>query len=72
MTGNLIHPAYYTSGGMECIEAICAMLTPEEYRGFLLGNVEKYIWRSPNKGGVGDLEKAKWYLEKLIEAENEV
>jgi hypothetical protein len=31
------HPAYYTSGAVECIDAIQAALTPEEFRGFLKG-----------------------------------
>jgi len=38
--------------------------------GFLEGNIVKYITRYKEKGGVVDLEKAKHYLEKLIELEN--
>ena len=30
---NVNHPAHYTEGGVEYIEAIEAQLTPEEYRG---------------------------------------
>ena len=26
----------------------------------------KYLWRWKNKGGLKDLNKAKWYLEHLI------
>jgi hypothetical protein len=29
-------------------------------------NIVKYICRYKNKGGVEDLEKAKWYIERLI------
>lgn len=61
------HPAHYTAGKIECIDAIEAALTPEEFRGFCKGNALKYIWREKRKGGVEDLEKAKWYLERLIE-----
>tara|TARA_R100000734_G_C3311882_1_gene102802 strand:+ start:1160 stop:1363 length:204 start_codon:yes stop_codon:yes gene_type:complete len=34
---------------------------------FLEGNIVKYVTRYKNKNGIEDLEKAKWYLEKLIE-----
>jgi len=33
------------------------------------GNIIKYICRYKSKGGIDDLEKAKHYLEKLIEIE---
>jgi hypothetical protein len=62
-------PAHYTSGSIECIEAIEAQLTPEEYRGFLKGNVAKYLWREKMKGGTQSLEKAQWYLDRLIALE---
>ena len=38
--------------------------------GFCEGNVIKYISRWEMKGGVDDLEKAKHYIEMLIEQEN--
>jgi len=38
--------------------------------GFCEGNAIKYICRHKNKGGVEDLEKAKHYIEMLIEQEN--
>lgn len=34
---------------------------------FLEGNVVKYVCRHREKGGLADLEKAKHYIEKLIE-----
>jgi hypothetical protein len=61
------HPEHYTSGGIECIDAIRAALTPEEFRGFLKGNIIKYTWRERMKGGVESLKKASWYLRKLTE-----
>ena len=62
------HPSHYVeTGGVECIEAIEAQLTTEEYEGYLRGNCVKYLWRWKNKGGVQDLKKCKWYLERLIE-----
>lgn len=55
-------PPHYTQGGIECIEAIKAALTPEEFRGFCKGNVMKYVWREQSKGGAMDLVKAMDYL----------
>ena len=63
---NVNHPAHYTDGGIECIEAIEAQLTPEEYRGYLKGNCVKYLWREKHKGGTESLEKAQWYLNRLV------
>ncbi len=37
--------------------------------GYFEGNVIKYVTRWKNKNGVQDLEKAKHYLELLIELE---
>lgn len=63
------HPSHYTQGGIECIEAIEASMTPEEYYGYLKGNALKYLWRFENKGNpIIDLQKCRWYLDALIEA----
>lgn len=62
----LEHPAYY--GGIdsphECIKVIEAWQL-----GFCDGNVLKYIARWRQKGGIGDLKKAQWYLTRFIEQE---
>jgi hypothetical protein len=58
-------PPHYTQGGIECIDAIRAALTPEEFRGFCKGNAIKYSWREKLKGGDEDLKKAAWYLAKV-------
>lgn len=65
------NPPHYTQSKHECIDIIeeitkqCA--TP--FSGYLLGNIQKYIWRFMYKNGIEDLKKAKWYLEKLISNE---
>jgi hypothetical protein len=64
------HPPHYTDGGIECIEAIEAQLTVEEYRGYLKGNIAKYIWRERHKGGTESLMKARFYLDRLIELDD--
>jgi hypothetical protein len=61
------NPAHYTGGDIECIDAIKAAMTMNEYLGFLRGNTIKYIWRFREKGGVQDLQKAEWYLSRLIQ-----
>lgn len=61
-------PLHYNSGKVECIEAIEAMLTPDEYIGYLRGNSFKYRWRFRYKGKpVEDLQKADWYEARLEE-----
>ena len=60
-------PHYQSAKGIESIDAIEAALTPEEFRGFLRGNCLKYLWRCERKGGIEDLKKAAWYLNRLIE-----
>ena len=63
-------PAHYTSGKVECIDAIESMLTRDEFIGFLRGNILKYQWRYKIKNGVEDLKKAQWYFDRLIKFEN--
>jgi hypothetical protein len=69
LSNTVNHPLHYTDGEIECIEAIEAQLTPEEYRGYLKGNVAKYVWREKHKGGIESLKKAQWYLNRLINLE---
>ena len=64
---NVNHPKHYTTGEIECIAYIEDKLTSEEFRGYIKGNVIKYITRERNKGGDEDLKKAKWYIDRLIE-----
>jgi hypothetical protein len=62
-------PAHYNNGKVECIEAIDASMTELEFRGYLKGNVLKYVWRYLYKGKpLEDLKKARWYLDRLIES----
>jgi predicted transcriptional regulator len=62
-------PAHYSSGTVECIDAIESMLTKDEFIGFLRGNILKYQWRYKQKNGAEDLKKAQWYFDKLKEKE---
>lgn len=68
MTDDVNSPAHYQGDhGIECIQAISAQMSDEEYLGYLRGNVVKYVWRYQQKGGRQSLEKARWYLDRLIE-----
>ena len=60
------NPSHYNKGEIECIDAIAAALTLDELKGFVRGNVIKYLWRVEHKGGLEDLKKARWYLDYLI------
>ena len=57
------HPSHYNHTKVECIDVI------EDFP-FLEGNIIKYIWRRRFKGGLEDLKKAQWYLNRLVEKEN--
>lgn len=59
---------YQSASGIECIDAIEAALTPEEFRGYCKGNAMKYLWREKNKGGDTDALKANWYLNRLTQS----
>lgn len=60
------HPPHYNKGSIECIDAIASALSPDQLEGFIRGNVIKYLWRSPHKNGIEDLNKARWYLDWYI------
>ena len=60
-----INPSHYKQGGIECIEAIKAALG-DGFPDYLRGNVMKYLWRYKEKGGVDDLRKSAWYLDRLF------
>lgn len=55
-------PQRYNKGSIEVWDFII-----DQNMGFLEGNVVKYLSRFKDKGGVKDLEKARVYLDKLIE-----
>lgn len=60
------HPSHY-SGKVECIDCIeSAVANLKGVNAFLAGNAIKYLYRFSRKNGKQDLEKCKWYLERLI------
>ncbi|AEE92541.1 conserved protein of unknown function [Tepidanaerobacter acetatoxydans Re1] len=61
-----INPDHYKTGGIETIDFIKAKLTGEQFKGYLAGNVIKYLSRFEHKAGEEDLQKARWYLNRLL------
>jgi len=69
MADNVNQPAHY-QGEIECIEAIKASMTNEEFKGYLRGNCIKYLWRFNRKHvdqdkQLEDLRKSEWYNKRL-------
>ena len=65
-----INPDHYKSDSeIQCIDAIKASMTHQEFKAYLKGNCIKYLWRYEKKhdNGIEDLRKAWWYLQKLID-----
>lgn len=61
------HPKRYIKGGMECIDAIeAAVSNLPGVEGFLVGQIIKYVWRYREKDSLSSLQKAQWYLNRLI------
>lgn len=63
------HPKHYKLfPDMEAIEVIEAVLTPEEFAGYLKGNALKYRLRAGDKGPEEIcIGKARWYQDRLVE-----
>lgn len=67
MKDNVNHPSHYTAGAIECIDALAAATVGlEGLEAVCTANAIKYLWRWKHKGGVEDLRKAKWYIDRLI------
>ena len=60
-----INPPHY-KGEVECIDAMKASMTPEQFNGYLKGSIIKYVWREKNDKKE-DLNKAIWFINKLKE-----
>jgi hypothetical protein len=61
------HPSHYNQFGIECLDAIEASMSPEEFKGYLKANTLKYLWRYKYKGKpLEDLKKGQFYLNLLI------
>lgn len=61
-------PKHYANKAIEPINYIRSTLTNEEFIGYCLGNVFKYLSRYHDKNGLEDLFKAENYLTWGIQA----
>lgn len=62
------HPAHYNAGGIECIDALeAATIGLEGIEAFCTANAIKYLWRWKRKNGEEDLQKAIWYINRIID-----
>lgn len=66
-TSAVTHPPHYNKGQIEVWD-----YTTDQGMGFLEGNIVKYVSRWRHKDGVTDLEKARDYLNKLIDVAKQV
>tara|TARA_R100001244_G_scaffold124499_1_gene94328 strand:- start:195 stop:446 length:252 start_codon:yes stop_codon:yes gene_type:complete len=62
-------PPHYNTNGLETIDLIQQSMSNDEFKGYLKGNVLKYVSRYRHKHSSEpkkDLLKAQWYLNKLL------
>lgn len=64
------NPSHYNKNGLETIDLLKESMSTEEFKGYLKGNLLKYVSRYQHKHPAEpkkDLLKAEWYLKRLIE-----
>lgn len=72
MNDSRLRPEYYAGKGKEPIQIMMEIMSTDEMKGFLEGNVLKYVSRAGKKPGAPahvDYEKALTYLKWLIQLE---
>ena len=68
MAERVNHPPHYNAGGIECIDAMEAATSGlQGIEAFCTANAIKYLWRWKLKNGEEDLQKAVWYINRLIQ-----
>lgn len=64
---NVNRPKHYAGGKVECIDAIeVAVDGLVGIEAACTANAIKYLWRWKKKGGLEDLRKARWYINRLL------
>lgn len=66
------HPPHYNKYEREVIDSIRGLCTPDEFRGYLKGNIIKYSARYSDKDGIRDIDKLAQYTQFLREFEVEM
>lgn len=63
------HPSHYAGHtGIEAMDALESCMGKDAMVYFFWGNAFKYLWRWKFKNGVEDLEKCRFYINKLIDS----
>lgn len=64
---------HYNRSKIECIDAIESATTGlDGFTAYCVGNIIKYVWRAEFKNGKEDYEKAKKYIDMLLEKRYEL
>ena len=64
---NFNNPNHYKlEDGTDSMDWLRKILDKQAFRGFLEGNIQKYLIRYKKKNGLDDLYKARDYLGRLI------
>jgi hypothetical protein len=58
---------HYMAQKIQPIRFMQASLSPEAFKGFLKGNIVKYVMREHMKNGIEDVKKAQVYTNRLVE-----
>lgn len=66
-----IKPSYYRNNGTDLIKMWSQLFSVDGFRTAMKSHITKYVVRYDQKNGIEDLEKAKYYIERLIEFEHE-
>lgn len=66
------HPSHYCTGKYECIEVMTEVFGAKAVQDFCRCNAFKYLYRSDRKNGIEDIKKARWYINKFIDLEEEL
>lgn len=62
-----INPSYYRNGKVSCIDAMeSATVNKKGDEAVSVGLIIKYLWRYEEKGGIEDVKKSQWYINRLI------
>lgn len=64
-------PPHYKTGRFECIDVMVETQGVEATQNFCVCNALKYLYRHKRKNGVEDIKKARWYMDKYIELEEQ-
>lgn len=64
-----INPSYYNKGKVTCEQAIeSAVIGKDPDEAVWTAMAIKYLWRYESKGGLEDVTKAAWYVDRLRKA----